>query len=106
MLNLKRRIRNQHQHAHSIKHFIQRLWLIVVSVANRCAIAAEMSEFVGVASDEEEFAGGDEAEKVIYDGGCKAAGGGKDAYFGGHFAFLFFTGRGLSGGNCKELELK
>lgn len=88
MLNLKRRIRNQHQYAHSIKHLIQRLGFIIISVANRCAIAAQVGEFVGVAGDEEEFAGGDEAEEVVYDGGCEAAGGGEDADFGGHFVSL------------------
>lgn len=89
MINLKRRIGNQHQHAHPVEHSVQRLRLIVVGVANCCAVAAEVGEFVGVAGDEEEFAGGDEAEEVVYDGGCEAAGGGEDADFGCHFVISF-----------------
>lgn len=92
MLNLSRRIRYQHHHRCALKSPIQSFGHVIIRIPHSRAVASQMRQFLRVSCDQQQFAGGDLAEKVGEDAGCQATGGREESYLGGHFVDYLVVG--------------
>lgn len=70
MLDLKRRIGDQHQDSDIVKRSLQRRRIIVVGFPNDGPLAALGGKLVRMARDEDELRRGDESFDVLDDAGC------------------------------------
>lgn len=92
MLNLSRRIRYQHHNRCALKSPIQSFGHVVIRIPHGRAVTSQVRQFLRVSCDQQQFAGGDLAEKVGEDAGCQGTGSREESYFRRHFVDYLVVG--------------